>query len=137
MGTVKTEIILKNVSDVSMARAGLITEAEIRSITVEQATVDTGAMFLVINEAMRQQLGLEVIGKRMATIANGERVPCGMSEPVEIHWKTRQTTQNTMILPTASHVLLGVIPLEAMDLMVDPVNQQLIGVHGDVVMATV
>jgi hypothetical protein len=28
-------------------------------------------------------------------------------------------------------VLLGAIPLEDMDLMVDPVNQRLVGVHGD------
>jgi hypothetical protein len=27
--------------------------------------------------------------------------------------------------------LLGVIPLEFMDLMVDPVNRELVGVHGD------
>jgi hypothetical protein len=35
------------------------------------------------------------------------------------------------VVPGAKEVLLGAIPLEDMDLMVDPVRQQLVGVHGD------
>ncbi|MDR1596860.1 MAG: hypothetical protein LBR99_04055 [Treponema sp.] len=34
-------------------------------------------------------------------------------------------------MPEAADVLLGALPLEAMDLMVDPVNERLVGVHGN------
>jgi len=37
---------------------------------------------------------------------------------------------NAMVLPEGKP-LLGIIPLEFMDLMVDPVNRELVGVHGD------
>jgi len=33
----------------------------------------------------------------------------------------------------AEDALLGAIPLEDMDLMVNPVTQELIGIHGDIV----
>jgi hypothetical protein len=34
-------------------------------------------------------------------------------------------------VPNADAVLLGALPLEALDLMADPVNERLVGVHGD------
>jgi hypothetical protein len=36
-----------------------------------------------------------------------------------------------VVIPDAKDILLGALPLEGMDLMVDPVNQRLTGVHGD------
>jgi len=36
-----------------------------------------------------------------------------------------------LVVPDAKDILLGALPLEAMDLMVDPVHQRLVGVHGD------
>jgi hypothetical protein len=36
-----------------------------------------------------------------------------------------------LLVPEADDILLGALPLEAMDLMVDPVNECLAGVHGD------
>jgi hypothetical protein len=35
------------------------------------------------------------------------------------------------VVPDAKDILLGALPLEAMDLMVDPVRRCLVGVHGD------
>jgi hypothetical protein len=34
-------------------------------------------------------------------------------------------------VPGAEEVLLGAIPLEGLDLMVDPTRQELTGAHGD------
>jgi hypothetical protein len=36
-----------------------------------------------------------------------------------------------VVIPDAVDVLLGALPLEELDLMVDPVNQRLVGVHGN------
>jgi len=36
-----------------------------------------------------------------------------------------------MVLPSAKEVLLGAIPLEGMDLIVDPARQTVIGAHGE------
>jgi hypothetical protein len=50
---------------------------------------------------------------------------------VEIRWKDRRTSQEAVVIPDAGEILLGALPLEGMDLCVDPVNQRLAGVHGD------
>jgi hypothetical protein len=54
-----------------------------------------------------------------------------LTEAVEIRWKDRLTIQQAVVMPDANDVLLGALPLEGMDLYVDPVNQRLAGVHGD------
>jgi hypothetical protein len=68
---------------------------------------------------------------RESTLANGEKVICKIAETVEVCWKDRSMTCRPWVLPGASGVLLGAIPLEDMDLMVDPANLRLVGAHGD------
>jgi clan AA aspartic protease len=130
MGLVYAEITLKNGDDVAGARAGRITEGEIRAVTVD-ALVDTGCGSLVITEEVRKKLGLSAQGTRWATLADGARQAYSLTEPVEIHWKNRDSVCRALVVPDADNVLLGAIPLEDMDLIVDPLRQQLKGAHGD------
>ena len=130
MGIVYAEITLKNSLDVGKAEEGLIKEPEIRQTTVT-AMVDTGAGTLVINEELRMRLGLKIKGLRRATFANEVKEICKVTEPVEIHWENRSSAVRALVVPDSSEVLLGAIPLEDMDLMVDPVRQVLTGAHGD------
>jgi len=130
MGIVRTEITLRNAIDMGNARRGMIKDSEIRQTTVT-AVVDTGAITLVINEAIRQKLGLEIQGKRRATLADGVAHDYDLTEPVSIHWKNRDSAFNAYVVPNANNVLLGVIPMEDMDLIVSPKNQEVVGAHGD------
>ena len=132
MGSVYAEIILKNANDNANCARGLIKEQDVHSVTVN-ALVDTGAMSLVINEDMCKKLGLRIIGEKSALVANGKRVYCKVTEPVEINWKNRASSIRAVVVPGARKVLLGVIPLEDMDLMVNPGTRELIGAHGDTV----
>jgi len=129
MGTVFTEITLKNGSDLVLAQNGHIKDQNVRSITVD-ALVDTGAMTLVINEDICKKLGLSIEGSRTAFLAGGAGISCKITEPVRIYWKNRDATCRAWVLP-GNDILLGAIPLEEMDLAVDPVNKELFGVHGD------
>jgi len=129
MGLVQEEITLKNVMDKMKAEEGYINDFEIRQTTV-QAVVDTGAMNLVINEQLRQQLGLGVVGEREATLADNTKRMVKIAEPVEIHWENRSMTLQPWVV-SAGRILLGVIPLEYMDLMVDPNHQKLVDIHGE------
>ena len=130
MGIVYEEITLKNAGDVVLARRGIMAEPEVRQATV-QAMVDTGAGTLVINEELRQALGLEVQRTRQATLANETKEMVKITEPVEVHWKNRAMTCQPMVVSGCGDILLGAIPLEDMDLIVDPVRQILTGAHGD------
>jgi clan AA aspartic protease len=133
MGTVYAEITLKNSGDGIKARDGIIAEQEVRTATL-RALVDTGAGTLVINEAVRQKLGLQIEGLRRAELADGAKQVYQVTEPVKIQWKDRTTACPAVVLPEATDVLLGAIPLEDMDLIVDPARQELKGAHGDEVL---
>jgi clan AA aspartic protease len=134
MGFVHAEITLKNAKDIYRAEDGLIKDAEIRQTTIT-ATVDTGAITLVINEKLRQQLGLGIRGKRHATLADNTKTPVKIADPVEVCWKNRSMTCKPLVVAGDGKILLGSIPLEDMDLMVDPVRQELTGAHGDEVIS--
>ena len=129
MGIVRTEITLKNAVDVANSQNGIIKEPEIRQ-TVVQAVVDTGAMTLVINEELRRQLGLLVVGTRVATLADDAKKTIKIAQPVEVHWKNRSMACRPWVVDSGN-VLLGAIPLEDMDLIVDPSSQTLAGAHGE------
>jgi len=132
MGTVYAEITLKNAADAVGLVEGRLKEQEVRSVTVN-AVVDTGAATIVINEELRQKLGLVVTEERPVKLADGGRAVCKLTRPVDIYWKDRYWACPAVVLPEAESVLLGVIPLEGMDLMINPKTQELTGVHGDVV----
>jgi len=130
MSIVHTEITLKNAVDVSNVSNGILKNHEIRQTTV-QALVDTGAWTLVINEAIRNKLGLQIIGTDFGTLADGTRESLNVAGPLEIIWKDRRTICVALVLPTADEVLLGAIPLEALDLTINPRKEEVIGAHGD------
>ena len=130
MGTVFADITLKNVKDIHKADIGLITDDEIRQSTAK-AIADTGAISLVINEELQQELGLEITGEREATFANNTKEMVKIAGLVEVHWKNRSMVCHPLVASANGPVLLGAIPLEGMDLIVDPVRQELTGAHGD------
>ncbi|MCL2244186.1 MAG: retroviral-like aspartic protease family protein [Treponema sp.] len=132
MSIIQTEITIKNISDKIRAEEGLIKETNIRKVTVN-AIIDTGAWTLVINEYIRDKLGLKILGMELQSLANGAVAEYSIAGPVEIRWKNRRVTCDALVLPDADDVLLGVIPLEAMDLTINP-RRELAGVHGDFIM---
>jgi predicted aspartyl protease len=130
MGEVVTKITLVNARDAGNARSGFIKKTEVRQLTVD-AVVDTGAGPLVITEAMRQRLGLEIEQDDSVTLAGDIPQKCTVAEVVRIVWNDRFTHSNPYVLPTGHETLLGVIPLEDLDLLVNPVDRCLQGAHGD------
>jgi clan AA aspartic protease len=136
MGMVYADLTIKNAFDVNAVWRGYSTEEKIRQVTV-RAIVDTGAGTLVIGEDICRKLGLSIKGLRRVTLAGGEHLVARITEPVEIHWKNRLSTFNALVLPGEHETLLGAIPLEDMDLIVDPKRQELIGAHGDEVITMI
>ena len=130
MGRVYTRITLKNTGDETKANEGLIREDEVRTVTVK-AVVDTGASTVIINEKLRQKLGLVKIEEKKYIMADGKRSTGWRTMPVDIRWKDRRSACHAVVIPEARRVLLGVIPLEDMDLIVHPKTQEVVGAHGD------
>lgn len=133
MGTVYTEITLKNAEDGILAKKGLLKKHEIRQLTIN-ALVDTGAWTMVINEETREKLGLEAERTAPGYLADGRKEQYKLAGPLEIIWKNRNVICDAVVVPNASENLLGAIPLEAMDLTINPRNEEVIGAHGDQIM---
>src|SRR5688572_3300270 len=129
MGHVYAEIELINGEDLTLARRHIIGEDEIKRMPVK-AMVDTGAIMLCINETIQEQLQFPVTGVRKAQMANGHIMEVPVVSNVEIRFKNRDTQCRAMVLPGDSEILLGAIPLEDMDVVIDPQRQELI-VHPD------
>ena len=125
----QTRITLKNAGDLMAVRRGYIEEPEVREITVN-ALVDTGVWTLAINEATRKRLGLEIIDTGTVT---RNRNKYNLAGPLEVRWKDRRTTCDAIVLPDSEDILLGNIPLEAMDLTINP-YRELVCVHRDHIM---
>ena len=124
MGLVYAKVELINGDDLALFKRGYLKETEIRSMEVE-FLVDTCAYMLVINETICQKLGLVSNEKRPAQLANGEIVYCDVVGPIEVRFANRRSILEAMVLPGDSEPLFGAIPMEDMDLVVEPRAQRL------------
>jgi hypothetical protein len=50
-----------------------------------------------------------------------------------VQWKDRDTECKAVVLPGEEDVLLGALPLEGMDLTVNPLRNEVTGAHGDTI----
>lgn len=125
MGLVYAEIELLNEADIIRNLDGHLPENKIRR-TVTKVLVDSGALDLVITEEVQARLALRVIGKRTANLADETELELDIVGPVEVRFQNRSTTVRALVLPGAEEVLLGAIPMEGLDVMVDPARERLV-----------
>jgi clan AA aspartic protease len=129
MGHVYADITLQNSVDAILAQQGDIPAENVRQMEVN-AMVDSGAMSLTINEKIAKQLGLRVQEQIEVVLADGSYRKCDYVGPVNIRFDNRTACCRALVLPGADEILLGVIPLEEMDVIIDPATQKL-AVHPD------
>lgn len=125
MGLVYAEIKLTNSGDLELVRRNYLNKEEVRSLEVV-AMVDSGAYMLAINESIKEQLGLSVTDKQSAQLADGQIISLEVVGPVEVRFANRRTICEAVVLPGENEVLLGAIPMEAMDVLIHPREQKLI-----------
>ena len=128
MGLTYANIELVNADDMAYVRRGIIGEDEIRQITVK-AMVDTGSIMLCINESLQQYLNLPFRSKRRSQLANGLILDLDVVGPVIVRYLDRECSTNAILLPDDQEPLLGAIPMEEMDLYVNPSRNELLPVH--------
>ncbi len=119
MGIIRTEIELINGGDLELVRRGKLKPGEVRQMKV-QALVDCGASMLAINENIRRQLDLLKVDERLAELADGKMETYDVVGPIEVRFPHRRCSVDAMVLPGDSEVLLGALPMEDMDLVIEP-----------------
>ena len=118
MGFVYADITLQNSADVDLWKRGTLSDADIRQMNVT-ALVDTGARTLTINREIANKLDLKVKDQVTIELADGTRGKSDLVGPVDVRFKNRITSCLALVLPDATEVLLGAIPLEGMDVVID------------------
>ena len=131
MGRVLTEVTIENVKDLYSVELGIILPDQVRKIVVADALVDTGATLLSVPTRLIQQLGLKKVGMKRVTASSGQ-TEAGICEAVRLTIQGRSCTMDVMEVPDTVPVLIGQIPLEHLDFVVDLRNRKLIGnpAHG-------
>ncbi len=131
MGLVLTEATLENLGDLYNATRGQLPTEQVRRVAVADALVDTGATLLSVPTSLIRQLGLARVSSKRVRSSAGP-VEAGMYEAVRLTIKDRSCTMDVLEVPDGVPVLIGQIPLEHLDFVVDLRSQKLIGnpAHG-------
>lgn len=131
MVRVLTEATIENLHDLMNSRSGLMPSENVRRITVPDALVDTGATLLSLPTRLIRQLGLNPVRTRKVTSSTGA-AEATMYDAVRLTIQDRYCTVDVMEVPDDVPVLIGQLPLENLDLVVDLRARRLTGnpAHG-------
>lgn len=88
------------------------------------ALVDTGAVDLIVPEHIAIQLQLTDLRSREVTMADGTRRTVRYVGPIKIEAQGRDCSTGALVM--GDQVLLGSIPIEAMDMIIHPRSQKLV-----------
>lgn len=138
MGKVVVAATIENLDDLYRKHRGEITDAEVRRVSVTDALIETGATTLLLPHSVIAQLGLHPTRQRSIRCVGGAR-SIQIYSAVQLTVQGRDCVVDVGEIDDGLPVLIGQVPLELMDWVVDPAGQRLIGnpEHGGVHMIDV
>lgn len=125
MGLVYADIELASGDDLALVRRGYLPEDQVKRLYA-RSLVDSGATMLAIPEFVKKQLDLLQIREIEAELADGSSLSFEVVGPIEVRFENRRTSVEAVVVPGATKVLLGAIPMEGMDVLIDPKRERLI-----------
>jgi predicted aspartyl protease len=126
MGKVLVSATIENLKDLYSVEEGRLPPTAVRRIEVHDALVDTGASVLSLPWRYIKQLGLTQVRERTARTAAGV-IRIRIYSVVRLTVQGREVPTEVCEVPADCPVLIGQIPLEGLDFVVDPIGQRLIG----------
>ncbi len=131
MGQVLVKARIENLFDVENRERGLLPPDQVRAVEVMDALVDTGATGLLLPKRLIAQLGLRYFRTHEARGLGGSvRLP--MYSVVRLTIEGRECALDAGEIADEFPVIIGQVPLELLDWVVDLQGQRLIGnpAHG-------
>jgi predicted aspartyl protease len=126
MGKVVVAAKIENLADLLQAQQGTLPPDQVRHLDITDALVDTGAVYLSLPRRWVEQLGLQKISSpKMRTTAGAAEA--GVYGTVRLTVQDRFCTVDVLDVPDDCPALIGQVPLELMDFVVDPKNRRLMG----------
>ena len=131
MGRVLATATIYNLGDLIEVERGRLIPTDVRRVVVNDALVDTGATTLSMPRSLMDQIGLTKQYEKRAMTAAGERI-MNVFGTARVVIMGRDCVTDVLEVPEGNPVLIGQIPLEMMDWVVDVLGRRLIGnpAHG-------
>jgi predicted aspartyl protease len=131
MGRVLTEAKIENLRDLWAVEEGRAAPESVRSLLLTDALVDTGATTLALPIRFIRQLGLSKKREQRAISVRGPAA-INIYEVVQLTILGRNCAVEVMEVPDEVPALIGQIPLEMLDLVIDLQGRRLTGnpAHG-------
>jgi predicted aspartyl protease len=126
MGRVLTEATIENVGDLWNVKTGMRAADQVRRVTVSDALVDTGATMLSMPTRLIHELGLTEQYRKKVRSSVG-LAEAAVFDAVRLTIQGRSCTMDVMEVPDSVPVLIGQLPLEQLDFVIDPRSRTLIG----------
>ena len=126
MGKVLVTAKIENLGDLYNVKQGMLPDDQVRRIEVADAVIDTGATTLLLPKRMIDALGLEPLRTRHSRGLGGEFI-LPVYGTVRLTIQGRDCPLDVGAIGDEYPVLVGQIPLEALDWVVDTKGQRLIG----------
>ena len=126
MGKIQVAAKIENLEDLFKVDAGTLPADQVRSVEISDALVDTGAIMLSLPKRMVAALGLRPYRTRRVRTVGGI-VETAICAAVRLTVEGRDFTTDVAEIPDDCPALIGQIPLEGLDFVVDPIGQRLIG----------
>lgn len=127
MGRVVVPARIENIHDLYFLNQGTIQDEAVHRVSVEEALIDTGATHLAMPLRLIHQLGFEKPLKTYQVQTTNGTASRGIYGPVRLTVQDRFCTIDIAEVPDDCPVLIGQVPLELLDFVVDPKNHCLIG----------
>lgn len=125
MGRVTCEAKVESVEDLLRARRGEIPMSSVRSIVIRNALVDTGASTLGLPASMLRQLGFDQPSSTRPARNTTGSYTVKQYGPVRLTIFDRDITLDAMEVDDTCPVLIGQIPLEHLQLVVNMADHRL------------
>ncbi len=126
MGKVVVTALIENLEDLFFLEKGLLPEDKVRRLEIHDAIVETGATTLLLPKWMIAALGLKPLRTRHSRGLGGDFLQ-HMHGTVRLTIQGRECPLEVGEIGDEFPVLIGQIPLEALDWVVDTKNRKLIG----------
>jgi predicted aspartyl protease len=131
VGRVTTRIHVESLEDLLAVRSGRLTNDQVRRIEIMEALVDAGATMFALPRRYIEQLGLQKMRERSVVTSAGVK-NASIYDAVRLTILDRDCTVEVREVPDVAPALVGQIPLEVLDLVVNPLAGTLTGnpAHG-------
>jgi predicted aspartyl protease len=121
------KITIENCLDLDGVTLGVTKQEDVHKLAEVEALVDSGVWTLVINEERAKELGLSLVQKDVSEGAGAQEVEGWIAQPaVRVSCHGQKAIVEAFVVPGENMVILGALPMEIMDLWINPRQERLV-----------